>query len=272
MKLAGFHDDIKRDLRDNLIFVILSIIGLVLGVLASIPAAIRFIFGDDVSIPGWLGPVILFFIFAIIILYLIHFSFKYFGHKDRNRKVMTSIRYTDIEYAIYQLGESLGKSNDFLIEEIPGNSNFDKEKNIIIGIDRGGAIVGGLLGKMLKLPVTTIGMRYAKNSPLDDRAYITAVDAEKNFKNLDFSKVERIILIDDAVRTGTNLTEAVKNLNNYIENQTHDTLRRNQILIKTACILKVNTNAVPGIEQPHVFIFNTDISRLSMPWDTPSEN
>jgi len=268
--MAGFWSDLLWEIEEYRSIVILGILATIIGLLGSIPNAIRFVLGNDFPIPTWFGPLILLIILGGAIVYFVYFIVRYFQHKNPDEIVMTSLTYYDIECAINKLSETIGTRHGFLIEDITEKGHFDREKNLIIGIDRGGAIVGGLLAKILKIPVTTIGIKYAKNSPLGNQGYQTAIDALKNFNNIDFTNVKRIILIDDAVRTGTNMSTAKKMLEDYL---TKHGFSLNNIDIKTACILKVLQPAHrPGLVKPDFFVFKTEISRLTLPWDTFLDN
>ncbi len=74
---------------------------------------------------------------------------------------------------------------------------YDPKKNIIIGVDRGGAIVGGMLAKNLGLAISTLAISYA-NPP------------KSNLKNIDFSIIKKILLVDDAIRKGGTMAAAFK--------------------------------------------------------------
>lgn len=268
--MAGFWSDLLREMEEHISIVLLGFLALIIGFLGSIPDAIRFVLGNDFPIPSWLGLLILSIVVGGFLVYFGYFLIKYYGHKNPVKNVITSLTYKDIEYAIDELSKIIGARHGFLIEAGPGDVQFDREKNLIIGIDRGGAIVGGLIAKKLKIPFTTISIKYAKNSPLGNKGYKTAIDASKNFNNIDFTDVKRIILIDDAVRTGTNMSAAKTALDDYLA---HQGISLNNDDIKTACILKVLPPAHrPGLVEPNFFVFKTEISRLTLPWDTLPDN
>lgn len=186
-----------------------------------------------------------------------------------------NLTYQDIEFAIYCLVDQIIKANDItkkepFLKEIKGKKNvYDTQKNLIICIDRGGAIIGGLLGKSLVLPVASIGIRYAANSPLSQekgkKGIDTAVDAEKNLTNIDFQKVERILLVDDVIRSGATMN-AAKNL---LEKYSHS--NNSTIQIKIACILKEVLYTHPHQNDDHVipdfFVYHTKKHEIHTPWD-----
>lgn len=98
--------------------------------------------------------------------------------------------------AILKIADS--KNYEFLVKKENNNLKiyrYDSKKNIIIGIDRGGAIVGGMLAKTLGLAITTLAVSYA-NPP------------KSNLKNIDFSSIKKILLVDDAIRKGKTMQAA----------------------------------------------------------------
>jgi hypoxanthine phosphoribosyltransferase len=71
--------------------------------------------------------------------------------KDPSIFVGENLNYLDIESDIYFLTNNIVESNFLIFDEHA--DKFDAKKNIIIGIDRGGAIVGGMLAKNLGLAI-----------------------------------------------------------------------------------------------------------------------
>lgn len=176
--------------------------------------------------------------------------------KDPTNDIEKNLTNRDVEFAIYCLIKKLVHSN-FLIYTDNKRKKFDTEKNIIIGIDRGGAIVGGLLGKGLRLAVKTLGVFYA-NPPLTDQGETTAIQSSKCLENIDFSRVKKIVLVDDAIRTGQSIEAAVRVL--------EDKKRTHNFEYKIVCIL--NVPYVRGrYVNPDFFVYKTHDIDLKLPWD-----
>lgn len=180
--------------------------------------------------------------------------------KDPRNDVEESLTTRDIEFAIYCLINKLAKSK-FLSPIDHRKKEFDTKKNIIIGIDRGGAIVGGLLGKGLRLATANLGIYWA-NPPLVGQGEITAIKTDKNLDNIDFSCVEKVILVDDAVRTGETMQEAINILQG--KKQTHNF---EHIIV---CVLNVHDMPGRNVDvNPDYFVYKTKSQNkdLNLPWD-----
>lgn len=109
--------------------------------------------------------------------------------------------------AILKIADS--KNYEFLAKEENSKLKiyrYDPKKNIIIGVDRGGAIVGGMLAKNLGLAITTLAISYA-NPP------------KTNLKNIDFCCVKKILLVDDAIRKGGTMKAAWEKVREEWERQ-----------------------------------------------------
>lgn len=177
--------------------------------------------------------------------------------KDPTIFAEKQLTYRDVEFAIYCLIKKISGSN-FLVYKDHTRIEFDSEKNIIIGIDRGGAIVGGLLGKGLRLPNTTVAI-YWGNPPQTRQGEITSIQSGKNLENINFSKVERVLLVDDAIRTGEAMDSAVGILDSLKKNYNFD--------YKKVCVLDVEPWAGHPHPTPDFCVYKTEKQKLKLPWD-----
>lgn len=124
--------------------------------------------------------------------------------------------------------------------------------DVIIGIDRGGAIVAGMLGKKMDRKVTTITL--SRDWSLDwenpERSMAVALQDEE-YKN--------ILLVDDVCTSGTLVSKAKSLL------ETHANVGgRPKKVIRTAFILDCKS---PEKMTPNYWAYETDNKRLKMPWD-----
>lgn len=174
--------------------------------------------------------------------------------KDPTANANENLTYYDIEFAIYCLVKKIIASN-FLVYTDDKRKEFDSKKNLIIGIDRGGAIIGGLLGKSLGLAANTLGIYYS-SAPLKGKGKETPIKSDKCLEDIDFSSVEKIILVDDAIRAGRGM-EAAINVLDGIKTTHH-------IDYKIACILNVDYRRHI---KPDFFIYKTRNIDLMLPWD-----
>lgn len=167
--------------------------------------------------------------------------------KDIQKYVNENLTFVDVEHAIKALIDML-RSASFV-------------PDIIIGIDRGGAIVAGILGKALGKPITT--MTVARRWTLSD----SEKSLDEGLKNphsrrADFGALKNILLVDDACRAGTTLASAFDSLRGV--GALHD------ITIKTAVILN-QKQLHPKIE-PDFYAYTTEKGTILLPWDSgPSE-
>ena len=191
-------------------------------------------------------------ILCIMILFLTSFSIDLYAEAKRvigsdqepwprnelvDKKILS---YVDVEYAINELIRDI-KSRNFL-------------PDIIMGIDRGGAIVGGMIAKSLKRPLTTIS-----SSP-DWTISDTMSSLDDGVKHLGKQRTEvdnnkKILLIDDTCRTGDTLNSAYKMVKEKCNFE-----------LKHATILnEVRMRQKPII--PDFFVYETIRADILMPWD-----
>lgn len=145
-----------------------------------------------------------------------------------------------------------------LAEEVAGF-----RPNVVVGIDRGGAIVAGVLAKHLRLPVSTIASnpRWMLSSPEGslDEAIKTEFAQGRAF--------QRILIVDDALRFGTTMRRAVEVLRRL----------RPDSEIRTAVLLCLSASAGPtGRDRlgphkanPDYLVYTTTRQDVRLPWDTP---
>lgn len=178
--------------------------------------------------------------------------------KPKNPSILINenLRYHDVELAIYCLIKKLVDSSVIVYADNT-RKKFDTEKNIIIGIDRGGAIVGGLLGKGLRLAANTFAIYYA-NPPMRAGGVISSINSSKCLESIDFSCVEKVILVDDAIRTGRSMEIAVKMLDEIKETHNFE--------YTIVCILNVADVGHREVN-PDFFVYQTRNIDLKLPWD-----
>lgn len=217
----------------------------------------------------WKLPTIIFAV-IIIIFYIYHKARKLFKQSQSvyeqlarpktSKYINENLTYRDVEFAICCLFKRIDQSR-FLIPSSNPEKPYDQNKNIIVGIDRGGAIVGGALAKMLVLPIATLSVNYplpsnneAKSSELGDLKYI------------DFSLVKKILLVDDVLRTGQTMTKAKAKLDD-IKKYYHEI--GYDIDYRTVAILYEEHYGIHSQHKPPDFlVYYTKHSDIQMPWDT----
>ena len=172
--------------------------------------------------------------------------------KDKDEPVKENLNFIDIKYAIGELIEDMRRRGFY--------------PDVIVGIDRGGAIVGGMLAKRLNRPLTTISSspRWTISSPilsLDDGL----LDQEKRDEK--YKNIKKILLVDDMVRTGETMERA------------YDTFKTDEKLKlmdrKTAIILKEEVGLGPSSEGKvplDFFVYETKQKDIRMPWDKSKNN
>ncbi len=166
--------------------------------------------------------------------------------KKAEEPVRTPLTFADVEYAIRALGDKLRRGGF-----IP---------DVIIGIDRGGAIVAGWLGKKLGKPAFHISSSNkwtvsTRQGSLDDGIK----DPRKRGEQ--YKAITKVLVTDDASRTGETLKVALECLGHLIS--------LSEAEIKTAVILNEEHMAGPsgGKTLPDFFIYRTVALNITFPWD-----
>jgi len=193
-------------------------------------------------------------ILCIMILFLTSFSISLYAETKRVRGSdqepwprnelvdKESLSYVDVAYAI-----------DELVADIRGFAP-SVTPDVIIGIDRGGAIVGGMIAKYLECPLTTISSSddwtiSDTMSSLDDGVKDPTQRTDK------YQRIEKILLVDDACRSGNTLRKAYDILNEKCDFN----LKKVTILNEKRVHHKQIT--------PDFFVYKTKQSNVLMPWD-----
>jgi len=155
------------------------------------------------------------------------------------------------------------KSYDFPVKE-EGEKHYiyeyDSEKNLIIGVDRGGAVMGGMLAKNFGLAVKVLAVGYA-NPPQREEGITTSISSEICLNDIKFEKVKKILLVDDAIRTGKVMHAGESMLYKKLENE----INSKQIEVRIACILNQEQVHVRPFEI-YYSVYNTPVGIL-LPWD-----
>ncbi len=201
-------------------------------------------------IPGW-------FInrYSVLILTLMTLFFAILVFKrvwlerekpiDRKELVTRDLSWIDVKYAIDQLISDIEYANF-----IP---------DIILGADKGGAIVAGILGKKLTIRGTMMFStdQYSISSSLG------SLDDGIKDPTKRTIEINKILLVDAACRSGTTMNSAIKNLEKAIEGA-------GGIEFKKAVILNVR-GGIGGhrFSKPDLdfFIYETDNTNIKLPWD-----
>ena len=136
----------------------------------------------------------------------------------------------------------LQKGLDNLIREIRRSEEYD----FIVGIGAGGAIVGGILSRSLNVPY--IALRRDSENP-------------NEFLGLDSVLAgKRLLLVDDAARTGTTLKEASEFLLASGVEKIDCAVLLNNITARRA------PKVAPGSLVTHYGLHTTDLD-IALPWD-----
>jgi hypoxanthine phosphoribosyltransferase len=145
------------------------------------------------------------------------------------------LSYIDVQKGVNVLAERIGSA----------------PPDVILGIDRGGAIVGGILAKRLRVPICLIPR------------------CGKDLKSFDFSALKKelkgqvVLVVDDACRTGTTLEHVVPKTRQKLPRKT----------IKAAVLLTTRFTPGPG-RKPETGLSLVDYYayfsykvNVKLPWD-----
>ena len=169
------------------------------------------------------------------------------NYKDPTKPVVENLTYNDVEFAIKKL------HNDMI------DQNYIPD--IVVSIDRGGAIVGGMLSKALSKTLTGISAaeKWTISSTTDSLDL-----AVRNMMNERFElPLNNILVVDDASRSGFTSDIAFRCLED-IKKQTSSTVE-----FKFAVILNQIGLLGPAAHkrQPDFWVFETEMGNIAMPWD-----
>ena len=114
-------------------------------------------------------------------------------------EINENLQYSDVEFAVCCLLQQIVKAKFLEVDE--AGIRYDGKSNLILGINRGGAILGGMLAKSLMLPPRTLVLLYDL-PPGRYSSDNTSKLAYRCLENLDFTNVKKILLVDDTMRTG----------------------------------------------------------------------
>lgn len=86
-------------------------------------------------------------------------------------------------------------------------TNFNEDIDLIVGIPRSGMLVANLLALYLELPMTDV----------DGLCHERIIDAGRRFDGglKDFSEIDRVLVVDDSVNSGRQMTEARKEISRH---------------------------------------------------------
>ena len=165
--------------------------------------------------------------------------------KDPEKLVTRDLSFSDVEVAIDALRQKM-TAMPFVPE-------------IIVGVDRGGAVVAGLLGKALRTPITLIAAseRWRISQQLDASLDDGLKDA--GARREDLKVLKNVLLVDDACRRGGTLTGAHETISG-LEGLSGATIR-------TAVILYQEREIGPETIEPDFWGYKTKTVDIALPWD-----
>lgn len=123
-----------------------------------------------------------------------------------------------------------------------------KHPDIILGVDMGGAIVGGALAKYLRIPIRLLHRTKSKEICSDFDA------SEVNGKI--------VVLVDDASRTGRTIEKAKRYVNKHFSPQ--DLIVAVVLVTKTK--YRIHKETTP-LELVNCYVYLTSRTDVKMPWD-----
>jgi hypoxanthine phosphoribosyltransferase len=176
-------------------------------------------------------------------------------------EINENLQYSDVEFAVCCLLQQIVKAKFLEVDE--AGIRYDGKSNLILGINRGGAILGGMLAKSLMLPPRTLVLLYDL-PPGRYSSDTTSKLAYRCLKNLDFTNVKKILLVDDTMRTGDTMKCAERMLVDILNEKEMS----EKIEYKKLCILYQKQIAHGGAEyELDFFVYRTELSEIRLPWD-----
>lgn len=165
-----------------------------------------------------------------------------------NQIISKNLTYIDVVGAIYFLEDTVRKD-----KFVP---------DLVVGVDRGGAAVGGMLAKLFHCPFSHIAasQQWCLSSAKDS---IDEGLKNSNTMNAKWQgQINNVLIVDDACRSGDTLETAIT----YIKKCTHI---RGQI--KTATILnELRPHKTMRADYICFNTYKTDPQQLRLPWDLGS--
>lgn len=120
---------------------------------------------------------------------------------------------------------------------------------MVLGVDRGGAIAGGILAKHFRIPIRLL---YRIGGDEGFRSYFDASEVEGKL----------VILVDDASRNGRSLEKAKK----YVENHLNPKRLIVSVLLLTETKYRGH-EAVTASKLVDYFAYITSRTDIKLPWD-----
>lgn len=154
------------------------------------------------------------------------------------------LRYLDVDHAV-----------DVLVDTLQ-NSKFSPQ--VVVGVDRGGAVLAGMLAKRLALPSTTISSQ-GRWTLSDTRGSLDK--GIRDGKKSSGEPIHRMLLVDDVCRSGSTLSHANDFLTRLFAGRAGTDIRQ-------ACILNELKPHGPGKSiTPTYSVYETNRRDTGMPWD-----
>jgi len=217
-----------------------------LAVLAAVATIFGFVSLFPDHKPQVIGSVLASWVVVVVVVTVRHFWARLaINPKKADELVHTALTLADVEYAIDYLDNKL-REGGFI-------------PDIIIGIDRGGAIVAGWLGKKLRLPSIHISLsdKWTVSSAIGS---LDEGIKDPTKRNERYKTIQKVLVTDDASRTGVTLKRAVEYLDQLSPLKGAD--------IKTAVILneECKVGAAPKTP-PDFYVYQTESTKITLPWD-----
>ncbi len=137
----------------------------------------------------------------------------------------------------------------FGVEQLSVNIKKEYQPDIIVGISSGGAIVAGMLSKILNKPLTTI----VRSNPRMEETIPT--ESAIIFFPTSIIRGKRILLVDDVVRSGKTLLDCYDEIKQRKQKPTE---------VKSATFLIAGEHL---ITKPDYFAYRANRIEVRMPWD-----
>lgn len=147
---------------------------------------------------------------------------------------ISPLEFKDVAYAVEKLAETIQA----------------KSADLLLGIDRGGAIVGGMLAKRLGIPLRLL------HRSADGKGYVES-DCLKGYEG------KRIVLVDDASRSGRALERAVE----YVRAVVKPSFLTTCVILLTKT--KYRHEETGPSKLVDCYVYHTSRTDIWFPWDLP---